>query len=587
MTVRKRMIWVLGIFLLAMFVFIIRLAYVQLIATHHITKYDIDLVQESIKQRTKKFVLHSGRGYFTDRNGQSLHMDYFPSLILFPYLKEEGWSLSKVAQILNIDTEKLITSIEHANEPFIFKDNGVRRRLSITEMNKINELKIPGVYAHFVQERTENIAPHLVGVVGENVEEVKKRYKAQVENGTLSVHTEIGVSGMERSLDPFLISQGSSELNYFVDNLGRPLFGYDVRYHAPADPYHPTEVVTTLDKDIQNYVTDALKETGLTYGGAVLLDVKTNDLISLVSLPTFNIHFPFDEGAKNHIVSSYTPGSIFKIVVAAAAIDQNITNKFDLFDCNRNLYGDQEEPRMLGSLTFQESFAQSCNYTFAKLASEMLKTDNQVLQRYAEKLGLVDKVGWNGDIYRLENIAHFPEEEEGTIIVSEEDIGNPYAIAQTAIGQKNVRVTPLAVANMLATIARGGEKRQVRSATKIKYENGTTVVEFPTQQLGDGNQISTYTAMRLQELLRSVVKQKKGTANSKLSNSPYLVAGKTGTAEKGKNKEKLSHWFAGYFPADKPKYVLVIVDLDHHSGNYKTLKAYQKIVKYLYEFDQN
>ncbi|UTW70712.1 hypothetical protein KHA80_04340 [Anaerobacillus sp. HL2] len=76
----------------------------------------------------------------------------------------------------------------------------------------------------------------------------------------------------------------------------------------------------------------------------------------------FNVNFPFDSGAVNHIVTSNTPGSIFKLVVAAAAIELNLINKFDLYDCNKNLYGDEERQK-LGMLTFKESFAQSCNYT--------------------------------------------------------------------------------------------------------------------------------------------------------------------------------------------------------------------------------
>lgn len=581
--VHKRIVQMLILFNLVLLLFMFRLAYVQLIATHHLSKYDVDLVEESIKQRTKKFVLHSGRGYFKDRHGQSLHMDYYPSLILFPFLREHFWPVAKVAEILKVDSQKLIDAVLDKNEPILFEINGKRRVISTEEMKKINELKIPGVYAQYVQERVENLAPHLIGVVGENADEIKRRYGTQVENGTISLHTEIGVSGMERAFDPFLVSQGSSELAYFVDNLNRPLFGFDVRYMAPADPYHPTEVITTIDKEIQTFVMDALHEVGITKGGAVIIDANSNDLLSLVSMPTFDVHFPFDEGAKNHMVTAYTPGSIFKIVVAAAAIDLNLVNKLDVFDCNKNLYGDNEEPRRLGTLTFLDSFAQSCNYTFSQLANQLIRKDPQILELYAKKLGLVNKVGWRGDIYRLQEITHFPEEELGTIIIDEKDIGDLYAISQTAIGQKNVQVTPLAVANMLATIARGGEKRQVRSASKIVYENGTTAVEFPKQNLEDSEQISKYTAMRLQELLSAVVKSEKGTAHSILHNSAYSVAGKTGTAQKGLNKQQLSHWFAGYFPTNKPQFVMVIVDLNHENGNIKTLKAYKKIVEFLHE----
>ena len=571
--------------MLILSVLIIRLAYVQLFATHQYSKNDIDLVAESIKQRTQSLVLHSGRGYFSDRRGEPLDVDYYPSLILFPFLKDQKWPVREVADILGINEDVLLKEVSKPKEPIVFHMNGERRKLKEDEMTKINQLKIPGVYAQYVQERTENIAPHLIGVTGENVEEVKRRYSDQLANGNISIHAEIGVSGLQRSFDPFLISQGDAKLVYFVDNLQQPLFGFDVKYSAPANPYHPTQVVTTIDKQTQLYVTNTLKDVGISNGGAVILDAKTNDLISLVSLPNFNINSPFGIGAENQIVTSHTPGSIFKIVVAAAAIDHNLTHKFDLFDCDKNLYGDDEEPRQLGMLTFEESFSQSCNYTFSYLANELLKIDQQILHKYAQKLGLTDQVGWIGDVYRLEEITHFPEEERGKVTVEEKDIGDYYAIAQTAIGQKNVRITPLAVANMLATIARGGEKHQVRGSSKIKYENGTTVVEFPMQLGNNEERISTYTAMRLQQLLRSVVKMEEGTAYPLLHSAPYSIAGKTGTAEKGINKNEMTHWFAGYFPAEDPKYVMVILDLDH-KGEVKTLKAYKNIVEFLYNYDR-
>ncbi|OIJ16627.1 hypothetical protein BKP37_05175 [Anaerobacillus alkalilacustris] len=585
MTIHKRIIQILVISAVIMFIIILRLAYVQLYATNHFSKNNIDLVEESIKQRTQTFVLHSGRGYFTDRNGKALNSDYYPCLILFPFLQTRDWPVEKISNILQIEKEQILEALNASKEPFILKVDGNPLKLSGNDMEKINQLRIPGVFVHNVQQRTENIAPHLLGVLGENVEEVKRRYETQVANGSISVHSEIGVSGMQRAFDPFLISQGNSSLAYFVDNLNQPLFGFDVKYNAPANPYHPTEVITTIDKDIQKYVINVLREVGLTKGGAVILDVESNDLLSLVSLPTYNVNFPFDEGAVNHIVTSYTPGSIFKIVVAAAAIDLNLINKNDLFDCNKDLYGDGDEPRQLGKLTFHESFAQSCNFTFAYLAYELLKKDDKVLQKYAKKLGLLDKVGWNGDIFRLESIAHFPEEEKGIISEGEIDLKDKYAIAQTAIGQKNVRITPLAVANMLATIARGGEKKQVRGASKIKYENGTTFVDFPIHTINDHENISRYTAMRLQELLRSVVKMELGTAHHVLQKNPYPIAGKTGTAQKGIEKKDLTHWFAGYFPTDNPKYVMVIIDLDHRNGDMKTLKAFNKIVEYLHKVD--
>lgn len=585
MLLHKRTLQMIVIFMVVMLGFIIRLGYIQLIATDHFSKYEVDLVEESIKQRTETFVLNSGRGYFKDMHGEPLNADYYACLILFPFLKNGNWPVTKVSKILNVNEGDILNSLSSTNRPFVLEVAGKPYRLSGEQVKKINQLKIPGVFAQYFQQRTENLAPHLIGVTGENSEEVKQRYREQVTSGSISIYSEIGVSGLQRAFDPFLLSQGNASLVYFVDNHSKPLFGFDVKYTAPASPYHPTEVITTIDRQIQALATETLEDVGILNGGLVILDAKTSDLRALVSLPSFNINFPFDEGAKNHLVTTNTPGSIFKIVVAAAAIDFNLINKSQLYDCNKNLYSDGEEPRQLGLLTFQESFAQSCNYTFSFLANELIKIDKQILQKYAKKLGLVDKVGWTGDVYRLEEIKHFPEEEQGRVIIDDQDTDDFYALAQTAIGQKNVRVTPLAVANMLATIARGGEKQQVRAAAKINYENGSTVVQFPLQKAESEERISKYTAMRLQGLLRSVVEMEKGTAHF-LNNEAYPIAGKTGTAQRGMNKDELSHWFAGYFPADNPRYVMVIIDLDHQSGGTKTLKAFQTIVEFLDEYDK-
>ncbi|UTW70017.1 hypothetical protein KHA80_04355 [Anaerobacillus sp. HL2] len=84
---KKRIIHLLIVLMALMLIFVSRLAYVQLMATTHYSKHDVDLIEESINQRMQTFVLHSGRGYFTDRNGHLLNSDYYPSLILFPFFE--------------------------------------------------------------------------------------------------------------------------------------------------------------------------------------------------------------------------------------------------------------------------------------------------------------------------------------------------------------------------------------------------------------------------------------------------------------------------------------------------------------------
>lgn len=109
----------------------------------------------------------------------------------------------------------------------------------------------------------------------------------------------------------------------------------------------------------------------------------------------------------------------------------------------------------------------------------------------SEKLALTDRAGWEGKLYHETDFRQLYNEKSGVIWGDEKDKSVKKAIAQTAIGQKNVKVTPLEVANMMATIARGGEKRQVKIAEQIEYKNGTTLVTFKDQkaQRGDDRQI--------------------------------------------------------------------------------------------------
>ena len=205
--------------------------------------------------------------------------------------------------------------------------------------------------------------------------------------------------------------------------------------------------------------------------------------------------------------------------------------------------------RDLGMLNMEESFARSCNKTFAELAVRLMEIDSSLLEEYSEKLGLLGSVSWQGDLFHIKNFQQF-ENEPGRIFIDKSSSIDRNYVAQTGIGQHEVRITPVSVANMMAAIARGGEKMAVRASTEIQYGNGASMVEFPNQKLGNGGQISKYSAIRLQQLLRMVVTDSEGTGRA-FQQLPYEVAGKSGTAETGvtnENKELHHKWFAGYFP---------------------------------------
>ncbi|WP_078545470.1 peptidoglycan D,D-transpeptidase FtsI family protein [Litchfieldia alkalitelluris] len=583
--IKNRMIFILILITLILTGLVGRLVQLQLVSTESFTSEDINLIEASVSQRSQEIVIDQGRGRFIDRHSEALTHEYYPSLVLFPFLKNIDWPVEQLSQIIGVPSSKIMASIIEAKEPLVY---GEEKPLELTEgqMTRINDLQIPGVFAIYRQYAVDdNIAEHLLGIVRENHELLQKRYP---DKPYLSSRTKLGVTGLQAAFDEFLIPEGEAKLLYHVAGDGNPLFGIDVKYTAPANPYYPVSIKTTLDREMQELAEQLVQQHGLIKGGLVLLDIETSDILAMVSAPTINQSNPFGDGsAQNLMLQPHFPGSVFKTVTAAAVIEKNIDLKGRTFNCDLDLYGEANPIYKLGVLDFRESFAKSCNYTFSTLAEELITDDSDVIEEYSAKLGLIDPVGWHGDVFRLQDFKQFATEYEGAIWGDEKDKSVPRAIAQISVGQKDVRITPLAIANMMATIARGGEKKQVRAVTDVLYKNGTNLFSFPEQKIKDDQQISPYTAMQLQELLREVVKSGTGT---KFQSLPYEVAGKSGTAEIGKmvNKEHLvNKWFAGYFPVETPKYALVVVDLEQVSRLSPTNDIYYDMVNGIHKLDQS
>jgi len=580
MIIKRRAITVIVIFLLCITCLIVRLIEIQLVATESFSEHNINLIEASVSQRTQEMVIDQGRGRFVDRNNEALTHDYYPSLVLFPFLKNVDWPTDQIASIIDVSESELINAVEEAKEPIVF---GQKEPLELTEyqMNQINDLHIPGVFAIHRQYAIDgNHAEHLIGLIRENDELLYERYP---EKKHLSPRTQVGITGLQATFDEFLLPEGEAKLLYHVAGDGNPLFGIDVKYTSPANPFYPVAIKTTLDREYQELAENLMSEYNLKKGGLVLLDIKSGDILAMVSKPSINGDDPFGDGsAKNQMIVPHFPGSVFKTVVAAAAIEKDLNLNNRTFDCDLNIYGDGPSQYENGTLNFTESFAKSCNYTFATLANELIESDSDVIEEYASKLGLIDPVGWHGDVFRFEDFKQLPSEYKGSIWGDERDKNVKKAVAQIAIGQKDVKTTPLAIANMMATIARGGEKKQVRAVSDVLYKNGTTLFTFPEQKL-KGESIAPYTVVRLQELLREVVKSGTGT---KFNSLPYEIAGKSGTAETGKqvsDGELVNKWFAGYFPVADPKYALVVVELDQLGNQSVTNDIFYDYVESLYK----
>ncbi|MFD2369797.1 peptidoglycan D,D-transpeptidase FtsI family protein [Brevibacillus sp. GCM10020057] len=551
---------------------IARLWWIQIAATHRFTKRNIDLVKSAVKQRQQSIVLHSGRGDIRDRNGYAFTGEEHRALILFPLARGslEGTNgLSRLSAIVGQPVQRLAEVMENAKAPLLLRnEEGKLVVLSQRQADEVNALAIPGVVALAVTERyrPDEVAKHVIGFINQNPALVQSLYPDEWASGKMNADSTIGASGLERSFDRFLQGVEPSVLSYYVDGQGNPMRGLDIRYSKQDNEYYPLSLTTTLDVDIQRRMEKIADEAGLQQGSIVVLDAQTADVRAIVSRPTYDqtkVNLA-TENWKNRAVKQLPPGSIFKTVVAAAALAEGIVSPTERFTCTGE-YGKYHfscwKKDGHGSVTIEEAYSQSCNIAFAQIAN---RVGGEKLEEYARRLGLSEQVGHvTAHLFKLDGFRQIDGEQRGAIFapgVSRRDEG---VLIQTAIGQRDVRVTPLQAANMVVAILRGGQPMQVRLVEEIAYRNGQAFHRFPLQTL-PAEGIDFVTASKLRKMMRKVVTDGTGQA---LAGASWEVAGKSGTAQTGGENPAQNHlWFIGYAPYEQPQFALCIVSENQPSG---------------------
>ncbi|WP_019120058.1 peptidoglycan D,D-transpeptidase FtsI family protein [Brevibacillus massiliensis] len=544
---------------------IARLWWLQLGFVHHYSARDIDLIKNAVRQRQQTIILDSGRGEIRDRNGYPFTGGKTLTLVLFPLARTgmtDASATRKLASLIDWPQAKLDEAIRKVKDPLALRDErGKLVALSTRQAEEINKLQLPGVLALPVVERyrPDVTAKQVIGFVGQNPELVKQLYPSELRSGKMSLDSGIGASGLERSFERFLQQIEPVRLSYFLDGTGRPLRGLDMRFKQSENSYYPLSLTTTLDAKIQAKLEQAADRAGLKQGSIVVLDAGSGDVVAMVSRPVYD-QSKVDIAAgdwQNRAVKQLPPGSVFKIVVAAAALEEGVAAPTEKFQCTGE-YGKYGfscwNKEGHGSITMEEAFAQSCNIAFAEIAKRL---GGAKIEEYARRLGLTVPVGWTtNELYQLKNFRQIDAEESGTVFAPGAPREDEGALIQTAIGQRDVRLTPLQAANLMVTILRGGQPGQVRLVRDITYQNGVTFHHFSAQPLA-GQGISRITAWKLRRFLEQVVQR--GTGKS-LGSLPWKTAGKSGTAQVTVQGQQRDHqWFVGYAPVDKPRYAIAVV----------------------------
>ena len=443
---------------------------------------------------------------------------------------------------------------------------------------------------------------HVLGYMGAISE---TRYEELKMNGYKMTDT-VGVAGVEYQNEVYLRGR-DGERKIEVLSGGGAASQIDGKPAIPGN-----DVVLTIDLDLQrvayeslerniNFIknkenngymdTDSEKNQGDAYAGAaIVIDVHSGEVLALVSYPTFDPAI-FLMGAENRdaqeaigelmvdplrssfnraTMGTYAPGSTFKPMMAIAALEEGVISRTSLIhDANRVYYGSQVFRCLEGGhgwLSLKTALETSCNVFFHKIGAgnlddhitgddEIIGVGIENLAKRAHSFGLGVKTGID-----------LPSESEGVMPTREykrekfNDIWRPADTAQVAIGQLYNSFTPLQMACYMSALANGGKYYKPYLTKKVTRYDGSIVKETePEMRVID---VKAESIDAVKEGMVASTGDFDGTAYRVFIDFPFSVAGKTGTAETGREttqEESSNSLFLCYAPADNPQIAVAVV----------------------------
>lgn len=532
-TVRKRLIMTL---LIGLFIFLVidaRLGYVQFVLGDWLTDGAEDLWSREIPFEPK-------RGEIIDRNGVGLATNMSaPTVYVFPrQVKDPVKTAEKLSATLNASKEEIYKLITQ-QELIVRISEG--RKISHELAGQVRELGLPGVYIGEDFKRYypfEDYLSHVLGFTG-------------IDNQ--------GLTGLELQYDEELKGKRGS-VQFFADAKHN-------RMNDKADEYEPPEdglnLKLTIDSKIQTIVERELDNAEALYNPdaiiALAMDPNTGEILAMSSRPGFDPTNYQDVSPEVYnrnlpIWSTYEPGSTFKIITLAAALEEKkvdlkqerfydkgsvVVNGTTIHCWKRGGHGDQ---------SFLEVVQNSCNPGFIELGQRLGK---EKLFQYIKEFGFGEKTGID--------LAG-----EGKGILFSLDRVGPVELATTSFGQ-GVSVTPIQQVAALSAAINGGTLYTPYMAKEL-IDPVTGEVVMKNSPKKKRKVISTETSKEIRYALETVVAQGSG---GKAFVEGYRVGGKTGTAQKVKDGRYLENnyivSFIGFAPADDPQ-IVIYVAVDNPKG---------------------
>jgi penicillin-binding protein 2 len=514
------------------------------------------------------------RGQITDRNGESLaqnRLSYnlainFPTPLDFSDAQALGFAREKIDGTARLIGRKIKISDEailrHYHNRGVMPME-IAQNLSQLEYEQIKSAPPPGVIVRPIYVRVYpngKVAGQIIGYTGKT----GRNPDGIVDNHeTLWPETE-GREGLEQTFNEMLTGK-HGEYKLTFDKDGRKT---SEKLITPPDPGY--NVVTTLDLRLQQLAEKAL-EAKAKRGAIVIIDPNNGDILALASWPTYdpNLFVPSISAEQLKLLqddkdipllprayrSSYPPGSTFKIAVGIAALESRAVQPDDQYECvpsiqigNVTFHNWKKGNR--GALNFVQALTESCDTWFYQVG---IRTGAQPIIDWALQLGFGAKCGIP---LRGEAEGRVPNDEYMKAMHGRRLLNGD--IANMSIGQGDTQVTPLQMAQAMGVVANGGNLYQTRLVQQVQTFDNQIVTAYQVRAKRTLN-LSSETLDELHTGMIDVVNGAGGTAHqASLDNAE--VAGKTGTAQWGpKNKERTAAWFAGFLPADQPRYAFAAV----------------------------
>ena len=485
------------------------------------------------KQHLQEWIVQPKRGTIFGRNGDALAISVeAQSVYVRPRrVQVTDKAVAQVARALGMkarDVRRRMTS----SEPFVW----LKRQVTPREARRVRRLKIEGIGFYHEPRRfypQGRLAGQALGVVGRDAQ---------------------GLEGVERSYDRYIRGKTGSWVAE-RDALGRRMLvaGMDDLDIEPGAHVHLT-LDTTLQHLAEKHLGAAVKRYRAKGGTVLMVDPYTGGILALASYPSFDPN-QFQSQKRERwriraITDTYEPGSVFKAVLAAAALEEGVVGREDLIFCEEGkfVYGGRtiHDFKEYGWLSFAKVMQLSSNIGVTKVADRLGK---ERYHRYIRRFGF----GSKSDV-------DLPGEATGTVRPPHR--WYKVDLAAASFGQ-SVGVTPLQMVMAFSAVANGGWLMRPYIVDRVVGEDGRVLAQNKPELRR--RVVSRDTARTVADILKGVVAE--GGTGTRAAVAGFEAAGKTGTSQKadlvrgGYSKTKRVASFAGFVPADEPRFVmLTLVD---------------------------